>query len=75
VHERRARGLKADRAAAVVVAGHALVQRCRGHYELGLDAPVTTRIALAFSELALTLSPRRAKQLHPTFDPTTQQRL
>ena len=32
------RGLKTDRAATVIVAGHALIQNLRrGHYELGID--------------------------------------
>jgi hypothetical protein len=34
-------------------AGHAFVQNLRGsHYELALDAPVATRLAAAFTELA-----------------------
>ena len=47
------RGLKSDRRAAVIVAGHAFVQNLRrGHYELGVEAPATTRIAAGFAELA-----------------------
>ncbi len=47
------RGLKFDRQAAVVLAGHAFVQNLRrGHYELGVEAPATTRIAAGFAELA-----------------------
>jgi transposase-like protein len=50
------RGLKADRTAAVVVAGHAFVQNLRrGHYELGVEAPPTTRLAVAFAELMLSI--------------------
>jgi transposase, IS6 family len=50
------RGLKADRAAAVIVAGHAFVQNLRrGHYELGVDAPRAVRVATAFGELALVM--------------------
>jgi hypothetical protein len=50
------RGLKQDRSARVVIAGHALVQNvCRGHYELAVEAPVTRRVAVAFHELALVI--------------------
>ena len=50
------RGLKADSTAGVVVAGHALVQNLRrGHYELGVEASQTRRVAAAFAELALVL--------------------
>jgi transposase-like protein len=47
------RGLQTDRTAQVVIAGHAFVQNLRrGHYELGMDAHPTLRIAAAFTELA-----------------------
>ena len=47
------RGLKSDRHAPVIVAGHALVQNLRrGHYEVGVEAPATTRVAAGFAELA-----------------------
>ena len=47
------RGLRTDRTAQVVIAGHAFVQNlCRGHYELGLDVPPGSRVAAAFIELA-----------------------
>jgi IS6 family transposase len=50
------RGLKRDRSARVVVAGHALVQKVRrGHYELGVEAPANRRLAAAFAELALAI--------------------
>ena len=50
------RGLKVDRTAAVVVAGHAFMQNLRrGHYELGVEASSTTRIAAAFTELVLAM--------------------
>ena len=50
------RGLKQDRSARVVIAGHALVQNVRrGHYELAVEAPVTRRVAVAFHELALVI--------------------
>ena len=46
------RGLKSDRRAAVIVAGHAFVQNLRrGHYELGVEAPATTRMGAGFAEL------------------------
>jgi transposase, IS6 family len=48
------RGLKQDRSARVVIAGHALVQNVRrGHYELAVEEPATRRVAVAFDELAL----------------------
>ena len=47
------RGLRTDRTAAVVIAGHAFMQNLRrGHYELGLDVPRPLRVAAAFAELA-----------------------
>jgi transposase-like protein len=50
------RGLKQDRSARVVLAGHALVQNLRrGHYELAVEAPINRRLAIAFDELALVI--------------------
>jgi transposase-like protein len=50
------RGLKRDRSARIVIAGHALVQNVRrGHYELAVEAPVNRRVAVAFDELALVI--------------------
>jgi IS6 family transposase len=50
------RGLKQDRSARVVLAGHALVQNLRrGHYELAVQAPGNRRVAVAFDELALVI--------------------
>jgi len=50
------RGLKQDRNARIVIAGHALVQNLRrGHYELAVEAPVRQRLAVAFDELALAI--------------------
>jgi transposase, IS6 family len=50
------RGLKQDRSARTVIAGHALVQNVRrGHYELAVEAPATRRLAVAFDELALAI--------------------
>ena len=50
------RGLKHDRSAKVVLAGHALVQNLRrGHYELAVEEPACLRVAAAFDELALAI--------------------
>jgi IS6 family transposase len=50
------RGLKRDRTAAVVVAGHAFVQNLRrGHYELGVEVPMNRRVSASFAELALAI--------------------
>ena len=39
------RGLKQDRSAKVVIAGHAFVQNLhRGHYELAVEEPVNRRV-------------------------------
>ena len=47
------RGLKQDRSARVVVAGHAFVDNLRRHhYHLGLDVPANPRLAASFAELA-----------------------
>ena len=50
------RGLKQDRSARVVIAGHALVQNVRrGQSELAVEAPVNRRVAVAFDKLALVI--------------------
>jgi transposase-like protein len=50
------RGLKQDRSARVVIAGHGFVQNLRrGHYELAVEEPVNQRVAVAFDELALAI--------------------
>ena len=50
------RGLKRLRSAAVITAGHALVQNLRrGHYELAADGPPQLRHTTAFSELAVAI--------------------
>src|SRR5215217_7713790 len=50
------RGLKQDRRARVVIAGHALVQNLRrGHYELAVQEPTNRRVAVAFDELVLAV--------------------
>ena len=48
------RGLKRDRTARVIVAAHAFIQNLRrGFYDLGTDVASASRLADAFSELAL----------------------
>jgi hypothetical protein len=50
------RGLRTDRTAQVIIAGHAVVQNLRrGHYELGLDVPPALWVAAAFTELAMAI--------------------
>jgi hypothetical protein len=50
------RGLKQDRSAQIVIAGHAFAQDVhRGHYELAVEAPPNRRMAVAFDELALAI--------------------
>jgi transposase-like protein len=47
------RGLRTDRTAQTIIAGHAFMQNLRrGHYELAVDAPGAQRAAVAFDELA-----------------------
>ena len=47
------RGLKRDRTAMVIVAGHAFVQNLRrAFYDLGTDVRPMARLADAFAELA-----------------------
>jgi transposase, IS6 family len=47
------RGLRTDRTAQVIIAGHAFMQNLRRrHYELDIDAVPATRVATAFTELA-----------------------
>src|SRR6266700_3969157 len=50
------RGLKQDRSARIVIAGHAFVQNVRrGHDELAAEEPVNRRVVVAFDELALAI--------------------
>jgi transposase-like protein len=50
------RGIRTDRSAQVVIAGHAFVQNlCRGHYELGTETSPALRLGAAFSELAAAI--------------------
>jgi IS6 family transposase len=49
-------GLKQDRSARVIIAGHAFVQNLRrGHYELAVEEPTNRRVAVAFDELVLAI--------------------
>jgi transposase-like protein len=50
------RGLKQDRSARVVIAGHAFIQNVRrGHYELAVEEPASRRVAVAVDELAVVI--------------------
>jgi transposase-like protein len=50
------RGLRTDKTAQVIIAGHAFVQNLRrGHYELATNLPRLERIAAAFTELACVI--------------------
>jgi len=50
------RGPKQDRAASVMIRGHAFIQNLRrGHYELGADARPGRTLAAALDELALVV--------------------
>ena len=58
------RGLRTDRTAQVIIAGHAFMQNLRrGHYELATDTPRPLRVAAAFTELARR-SETRTQQVH-----------
>jgi hypothetical protein len=49
-------GRNQEPSTSIVIAGHGLVQnRRRGHDELAVDEPVTRRVAVACSELALAI--------------------
>jgi IS6 family transposase len=49
-------GLKQDRTARVIIAGHAFVQNVwRGHYELAVETPAHRRLAAGFGELAVAI--------------------
>jgi transposase, IS6 family len=50
------RGLSSDQSARIIIAGHAFIQNIRrGHYELGVDEPMTLRVLSAFDGLALAI--------------------
>ena len=50
------RGLRTEKTAQVVIAGHAFMQNMRrGYYELAVDASPATWVAAAFTEIALAI--------------------
>jgi transposase-like protein len=50
------RGLKRQRSARILAAGHAFVQNLRrGHYDIATDTPDCHRLRIAFDDLALTI--------------------
>ncbi|GIE31937.1 hypothetical protein Ait01nite_049820 [Actinoplanes italicus] len=50
------RGLRTDRSAQTVIAGHSFVQNLRrGHYEIAPETPARQRVATAFTELATAI--------------------
>jgi len=50
------RGLKQERSAWVVIAGHAFIQNVRrGHYELAVEKPPNRRVAIGFDELTMAI--------------------
>jgi transposase-like protein len=50
------RGLKQERSARVIIAGHAFIQNIRrGHYELAVEEPHNRRLSVAFDELVLAI--------------------
>ena len=50
------RGLRTDRTAQTIIAGHAFVQNLRrGHHALGHDLPPALRVAAAFTELTAAI--------------------
>jgi transposase-like protein len=50
------RGLRTDRTAQVIIAGHAFLQNLRrGHYELAVEVHGVQRLAAAFTELAMAI--------------------
>ncbi|MFI1993722.1 DDE-type integrase/transposase/recombinase [Actinoplanes sp. NPDC020271] len=53
---RSMRGLRIDRTAQTVIAGHAFVQNLRrGHYEIATETPARQGVAAAFTELATAI--------------------
>jgi transposase, IS6 family len=50
------RGLRQDRSARVIMAGHAFVQNVRrGYYELAVEEPAGRQLAVAFIGLAMAI--------------------
>jgi transposase-like protein len=70
---RSMRGLRTDKTAQIIIAGHAFVQNLhRGHYEFTNDAPLTQRVATGYTALAHAIGSRVASQDPPC--PTIPQR-
>ena len=68
------RGLKQDRSARVVIAGHALMQNVRrGHYELAVEEPTNRRLAVAFDELIWRSGSREEQHFSLPWAGATQQ--
>ncbi len=69
------RGLRTDRTAQTVIAGHAFVQNLRrGHYEIATGTRPRLRLAAALTELPPRSDSRRPAKLNTSPDRTTQQR-
>ncbi|GAA2216682.1 hypothetical protein ACFY2R_28115 [Micromonospora olivasterospora] len=69
------RGLRTDRTAQTIIAGHAFVQNLRrGHYELAADVQPGLRVAAAFTELARAIRQCPVTRLGVSTEPPTQQR-
>jgi transposase-like protein len=50
------RGLRTDRTAQVIIAGHAFMQNLRrGHYDIAVDVPAAQRVAAALTELSVAI--------------------
>ena len=61
------RGLKQDRSARVIIAGHGFVQDLRrGHDELATDEPAGRRVAATFAEQVFAIWSRRVPSLQHT---------
>ena len=69
------RGLRTDRTAQVVIAGHAFIQNLRrGHYELGVDTRPAFRVAVGVHRTCPSDMTPPGADLSATADPATQQR-
>ena len=69
------RGLKEDRSARVIIAGHAFVQNVRrGHYEVAAGEPANRRLAVAFDELASAFDAAQMSRLQLAWAGVMQQR-
>lgn len=58
------RGLRTEQTAQIIIAGHAFMQNLRrGHYELATEAPPSTQVAAAFTELRVVDAHRRVTKV------------